>query len=370
MSQLFSPLQLGGLTLSNRIAVSPMCQYSAHNGLFSTWHLQHLSSLAMSGAALVMIEATNVSANGRITEGCTGLWSDEHGRSLADVLAGAHKASPGAVFGIQIGHAGRKGPTQIPWQGGKPLTADQAWSALAPSPIPLAEGWPTPKAMSEADIAQFKQDCVSATRRALAAGVQVIELHAAHGYLLHQFLSPIANHRTDEYGGSLENRMRFPLEVFDAVREAYPAERPVWMRVSATDWVPNGWDIDGTIALSHALKARGCAAVHVSTGGVSPQQAIKIGPGYQVPYAQRVKAEVGLPTLAVGLITEPEQAEAIIANDEADMISIARAMLYDPRWPWHAAARLGAQVDAPKQYWRSQPRGLEKLFRDAHFGQR
>jgi 2,4-dienoyl-CoA reductase-like NADH-dependent reductase (Old Yellow Enzyme family) len=217
---------------------------------------------------------------------------------------------------------------------------------------------------------QVRDDFAAATARAARLGLEGIELHAAHGYLLHQFLSPIANKRSDDYGGSLENRMRFPLEVFDAVRAAFPAGKPVWARISATDWVPGGWDIEGTVALSRALKARGCAAIHVTTGGVSPAQAIKLAPGYQVPYAQRVKADVGLPTLAVGLIREPEQAEAIIAAGEADAVSLARAMLYDPRWPWHAAAKLGAKVAAPKQYWRSQPREFKDLFEGASFGQR
>ena len=227
-----------------------------------------------------------------------------------------------------------------------------------------------PEALDHVGLTRVRDEFAAAGKRAARLGLDGIEVHGAHGYLLHQFLSPIANKRTDEYGGSLENRMRFPLEVYDAVRAVFPPEKPVWMRISATDWVPNGWDIDGTIALSKALKARGCAAIHMTTGGVSPQQAIKIGPGYQVPYAQRVKAEVGLPTIAVGLITEPEQAEAIIANGEADAVSLARAMLYDPRWPWHAAAKLGAKVGAPKQYWRSQPREYKDLFKDANFGQR
>ncbi|MFZ1431205.1 MAG: oxidoreductase, partial [Geminicoccaceae bacterium] len=225
-------------------------------------------------------------------------------------------------------------------------------------------------ALDRDGMARLRDGFVTAARRAARLGLDGIELHGAHGYLLHQFLSPIANKREDEYGGSLANRMRFPLEVFDAVRDAFPADRPVWMRVSATDWVPHGWDIEGTVALAAALKARGSAAIHVSTGGVSPEQAIKLGPGYQVPYAQRVKAEVGLPTIAVGLITEPEQAESIVAKGEADAISIARAMLYDPRWPWHAAAELGARVHAPKQYWRSQPREYKDLFIDAGYGQR
>jgi len=225
-------------------------------------------------------------------------------------------------------------------------------------------------ALDAAGLRGVRDAFVNAARRAARLGLDGIEIHAAHGYLLHQFLSPLANRRDDAYGGSLENRMRFPLEVFDAVRDAFPAERPVWARISATDWVPEGWDIEGTVALSMALKARGCAAIHVSSGGVSPRQVIKLGPGYQVPYAQRVKADVGLPTIAVGLITEPEQAEAIIVNGEADAVSLARAMLYDPRWPWHAAAKLGARVEAPKQYWRSQPREFKDLFENAAFGAR
>jgi 2,4-dienoyl-CoA reductase-like NADH-dependent reductase (Old Yellow Enzyme family) len=219
-------------------------------------------------------------------------------------------------------------------------------------------------------LQRIRDDFVAAALRAARLGFDGIELHGAHGYLLHQFLSPLANRRQDEYGGSLENRMRFPLEVFDAVRAAFPPDKPVWMRISATDWVPDGWDIEGTVALARVLKDRGCAAIHVTTGGVSPAQAIKLGPGYQVPYAQRVKAEVGLPTLAVGLITEPEQAEAIVAAGEADAVSLARAMLWDPRWPWHAAARLGAHVFAPRQYWRSQPREYKHLFEGSRFGQR
>jgi 2,4-dienoyl-CoA reductase-like NADH-dependent reductase (Old Yellow Enzyme family) len=233
-----------------------------------------------------------------------------------------------------------------------------------------APGEDPPLALDAEGLAKVRADFAATARRAARLGLDGVEIHAAHGYLLHQFLSPIANRRDDEYGGSLENRMRFPLEVFEAVREAFPADRPVWARISATDWVPGGWDIDGTVALSKALAARGCAAIHVSSGGVSPQQAIKVGPGYQVPFAQRVKAEVGLPTIAVGLITEAEQAETIIASDEADAVSLARAMLYDPRWPWHAAAKLGARVEAPPQYWRSQPREFKDLFENAKFGAR
>ncbi len=371
MPHLFDPYRIGNLEIANRIAIAPMCQYSAEEGSATDWHMIHLGHMALSGAGLLIIEATAVSPEGRITPADLGLYSDANETALGRVLDAVRKHSPIAVT-MQLAHAGRKASSRAPWEGGSQIRPDEAtgWQTVAPSAVPHGAEEVAPLALDKAGMNKIREDFVAAARRAARLGIEGIEVHGAHGYLLHQFLSPIANHRTDEYGGSLENRMRFPLEVFDAVREAFPADRPVWMRVSATDWVPNGWDIEGTLALSHALKARGCAAVHVSTGGVSPQQAIKLGPGYQVPYAQRVKAEVGLPTLAVGLITEAEQAEAIIANQEADVISIARAMLYDPRWPWHAAAKLGAQVDAPKQYWRSQPRGLEHLFRDASFGQR
>ena len=274
---------------------------------------------------------------------------------------------------MQLAHAGRKASSRAPWDGGAQIALGEpgGWKrrravggAARRRRRPAARRSTPPACRRSATTSR------AAARRAARLGLDGLEIHAAHGYLLHQFLSPIANQRDDEYGGSLENRMRFPLEVFDAVRAAFPADKPVWARISATDWVPGGWDIEGTVALSQALEARGCAAIHVSSGGVSPQQAIKLGPGYQVPFAQRVKAEVGLPTIAVGLITEPEQAEAIIANGEADAVSLARAMLYDPRWPWHAAAKLGARVDAPQQYWRSQPREFKDLFENAKFGAR
>ncbi|SDD90728.1 2,4-dienoyl-CoA reductase [Cupriavidus sp. YR651] len=371
MPHLFDPYKIGNLELANRIAIAPMCQYSAEEGSATDWHMIHLGHLALSGAGMLILEATAVSPEARITPADLGLYNDANEAALRRVLDAVRMHSPIALT-IQLAHAGRKASSHAPWEGGSQIRPDapHGWQTVAPSAVPHAEGEVPPTALDKAGMKKIRDDFVAAAKRAARLGLEGIEVHGAHGYLLHQFLSPLANHRTDEYGGSLENRMRFPLEVFDAVREAFPSDKPVWMRVSATDWVPNGWDIEGTIALSHALKARGCAAVHVSTGGVSPQQAIKLGPGYQVPYAQRVKAEVGLPTIAVGLITEPEQAEAIIANNEADVISIARAMLYDPRWPWHAAATLGASVSAPKQYWRSQPRGLADLFKDAHFGQR
>ena len=364
MSRLFEPLRIGPLQLENRIVIAPMCQYSAEDGSAGDWHLIHLGHLALSGAGLMILEATAVSAEGRISAWDLGLYSDANEAALGRVLAAVRANAP-IPIAVQLAHAGRKASTRAPWDGGAQLRPDETdgWQTVAPSAVPHAAGEVAPVALDRAGLDKVRDDFVAAARRAARLGLDGIELHGAHGYLLHQFLSPIANKREDAYGGSLENRMRFPLEVFDAVRAAFPAERPVWMRISATDWVPGGWDIEGTVALSAALKDRGCAAIHVTTGGVSPEQAIKLGPGYQVPYAQRVKAEVGLPTIAVGLITEPEQAESIIANGEADAISIARAMLYDPRWPWHAAAKLGAQVRAPKQYWRSQPREFKDLFK-------
>ena len=371
MSRLFEPLQIGGLALRNRIIIAPMCQYSATDGSANDWHLIHLGHLALSGASLMILEATAVEPEGRITPGDLGLYSDANEQALTRVLSAVRAHSP-IKIGMQLAHAGRKASSRAPWQGGAqiPLGQPGSWRAVAPSAVPHSPAEDAPAALDAEGLQRIRTAFAEAAKRAERLGLDGLEIHAAHGYLLHQFLSPLANKREDAYGGSLENRMRFPLEVFDAVRETFPADKPVWVRISATDWVPGGWDIDGTVALSNALKARGCAAIHVSSGGVSPQQAIKLGPGYQVPYAQRVKAEVGLPTIAVGLITEPEQAEAIIANGEADAVSLARAMLYDPRWPWHAAAKLGAQVQAPEQYWRSQPREYKDLFENAAFGAR
>jgi 2,4-dienoyl-CoA reductase-like NADH-dependent reductase (Old Yellow Enzyme family) len=371
LSRLFEPLSLGALRLPNRIVIAPMCQYSAEEGSATDWHMIHLGQMAISGAGLLIVEATAVSPEGRISPADLGLYCEANEAALARVLQAIRKYAPIALA-VQLSHAGRKASSLPPWEGGAqiPPDAPAGWKTLAPSPAPHADGEDAPMPLDRAGMDKVRDDFVAAAQRAARLGFEAIEIHMAHGYLLHQFLSPLANHRDDAYGGSLENRMRFPLEVFDAVRAAFPADRPVWARVSATDWVPNGWDIEGTVRLSRELKTRGCAAIHVSTGGVSPAQAIKLGPGYQVPYAQRVKADVGLPTLAVGLITEPEQAEAIIAAGEADAVSLARAMLYDPRWPWHAAAKLGARVAAPRQYWRSQPRQYKDLFDGSSFGQR
>lgn len=371
MSHLFQPLQIGPLQLDNRIVVAPMCQYSAAEGTAGDWHLMHLGQLAISGAGLLILEATAVSPEGRITPWDLGLYNDANETGLARVL-GALRAHSPIRLGIQLAHAGRKASSRAPWQGGTQIRPGepQGWQAVAPSAVPHGAAETPPTALDAAGLQRVREAFATAARRAARLGLEGIEVHAAHGYLLHQFLSPLANRRNDAYGGSLENRMRFPLEVFDAVRNAFPADRPVWVRLSATDWVPGGWDIDDAVALSQALQARGCAAIHVSSGGVSPQQAIRLGPGYQVPFAQRIKAGTGLPTIAVGLVTEPEHAEAIVAGGQADAVALARAMLYDPRWPWHAAARLGARVKAPHQYWRSQPRELKDLFENASFGAR
>jgi 2,4-dienoyl-CoA reductase-like NADH-dependent reductase (Old Yellow Enzyme family) len=372
---LFQPLILGALTLPNRIVIAPMCQYSAVEGSATDWHLIHLGHLALSGAGLLILEATAVEEQGRITQGCLGLYSDDNEAALARVLDAVrtHAASPAMPIAIQLAHAGRKASSRVPWQGGAqiPLGEPGSWRAVAPSALAHIAGEDAPDALDEAGLARVREAFAQSARRAARLGVQGIEIHAAHGYLMHQFLSPIANRRTDAYGGSLANRMRFPLQVFSAVREAFPAERPVWVRVSATDWVEgSGWEVQSCIEFVRALRSLGCTAVHVSSGGVSPLQKIPLGPGYQVGLAQQIKDAVGLPTIAVGLITDPEQAEAIVASGQADAVALARAMLYDPRWPWHAAAKLGAQVSAPPQYWRSQPREFKDLFSGLRFGAR
>ena len=363
MSTLFSPITLGTRVLNNRIVIAPMCQYSADQGRATDWHLIHLGHLALSGAGLMFIEATAVAPEGRISPDDLGLWSDETEAALARVLRSIRPYSS-IPIGIQLAHAGRKASTAVPWAGGHHLAPTSGgWRTLAPSALPFAADDTPPLALGEAELQRIRNDFVTAARRAQRLGVDVIELHAAHGYLLHQFLSPLSNARDDRYGGSLENRMRFPLEVFDAVRAAVPADTPVGIRISATDWVGGGWDIEQSVAFARELQRRGCAFIDVSSGGLSPQQQIPVEPGYQVPFAERIRHETGLPTIAVGLITEPIQAETIVSSGQADMVALARGMLYDPRWPWHAAAELGAQVDAPKQYWRSQPREFKNLFK-------
>jgi 2,4-dienoyl-CoA reductase-like NADH-dependent reductase (Old Yellow Enzyme family) len=363
MSALFSPLSLRSLTLPNRILVSPMCQYSSDDdGRPNAWHFTHINTLALSGAAMVCVEATAVESSGRITTGCVGLWNYATEAAFQPILAAVRKYSKARVA-IQLAHAGRKASSHVPWRGGQQIPLSEGgWIADAPSAVPQREGETPPRALDAAGLARIRNAFTDAAQRAARLGFDAIEVHSAHGYLLHEFLSPIANQRTDAYGGSLDNRMRFPLEVFEAVRAAFPAERPVGVRISATDWVEGGWDVDQSVEFAKALRARGVDWVTASSGGVSPLQKIAAGPGYQVPFAERIKREAGVTTISVGLITEAPQAEDIIASGKADAVALARAMLYDPRWGWHAAAALGATVEAPPQYWRSQPAGLANLF--------
>jgi 2,4-dienoyl-CoA reductase-like NADH-dependent reductase (Old Yellow Enzyme family) len=361
--QLFTLIAVGPQSLRNRIVIAPMCQYSAENGCMTDWHQIHLGHLALSGAALLTIEATAVVPEGRITYADVGLWDDTTEAAMARVLESVRRWSDMPIA-IQLAHAGRKASTEVPWKGGAQLRPSDpnGLQTEAPSAFPFAEGEVPPTALDRQEMQHLRDAFAAAALRAGRLGIDAVQLHAAHGYLLHQFLSPLSNTRDDEYGGSLENRMRFPLEVFEAVRAVFPADRPVTMRVSGTDWVQGGWDIEGTIAFSQALEARGCAAIHVSSGGLDPRQDIPVGPNYQVPLARAVKQACGMPVIAVGLISEYEQAEAIIGTGDADMIAIARTILYDPRWPWHAAAHLGAKVTAPPQYWRSEPRRFNGLL--------
>jgi len=370
MSALFTPIKLRDLTLANRIMVAPMCQYSSVDGEANDWHFTHINSLALSGAAIFCIEATAVEAIGRITPGCLGLWNDATEAALKPILASVRKRSKAAVM-IQLAHAGRKASSHTPWDGGQliPVT-EGGWRPEGPSAIPHKQGETPPLAFDAAGLKRVRDAFVAAARRAERLGIDAIEVHSAHGYLLHQFLSPVANQRTDQYGGSLPNRMRFPLEVFDAVREAFPQSKPVGIRVSCTDWVEGGWDLPQTIEFAQELKKRGVDWIDASSGGVSPLQKIPLGPGYQVPFAQAIREATGLTTIAVGLITEAKQAEEIVASGKADMVALARAMLYDPRWGWHAAAELGGEVFAPPQYWRSQPSTQKALFGATTFGTR
>jgi 2,4-dienoyl-CoA reductase-like NADH-dependent reductase (Old Yellow Enzyme family) len=359
---LFKPVRVGSLELSNRIVIAPMCQYSAENGCMNDWHLIHLGHLSISGAALLMVEATAVLPDGRITWADVGLWSDETETAMSSTLDRLRRWS-GIPIGIQLNHAGRKASTEVPWVGGTQIasSAPNGWQTKAPSSLPYAEGQMLPQMLDRDGLRDIRDAFVSSAKRARRIGLDLIQLHCAHGYLLHQFLSPLSNQRDDKYGGSLENRMRFPLEVFEAVRQAIP-DKPVSVRISGTDWVEGGWNIEQTCAFAAMLEAAGCDAVHVSSGGLHPAQRIPVGPSYQVPLARAVKTAVGIPVIAVGLITGFDQAEAIVATREADMVALARTILYDPRWPWHAAAELGAQVQAPHQYLRSQPRRFRDLL--------
>jgi len=359
---LFTPLRIGDLELANRIVIAPMCQYSAVNGCMTDWHVIHLGHLALSGAALLTIEATAVVPEGRITYADVGLWSDETEGAIARTLESVRRWSD-IPIGIQLAHAGRKASGEVPWKGGHQLapTAPNGWQTEAPSAVRFAADGYAPVALDRAGLRRVRDAFAASAERAARLELDAVQIHAAHGYLLHEFLSPLSNQRSDEYGGSLENRMRFPLEVFEAVRDAFPSGA-VSVRVSGTDWAEGGWDIAQTVAFAQALEARGCAVIHVSSGGLTPAQQIPVGPGYQVPLAREVKRATSMAVVAVGLITEPAQAESIVATGDADLIGLARAILYDPRWPWHAAAELGARVKAPFQYLRSQPRQFRELF--------
>jgi len=353
MSKLFSPLELRSITFRNRIFVSPMCQYSSHDGLANSWHLVHLGSRAVGGAGLVMVEATAVSPEGRISPNDCGLWSESHVEAFAPIAR--FLSEQGAVPGVQLAHAGRKGSCAVPWQGGTPLDVTSGgWQPLAPSAIPFDTGHPLPHAVTLEEMDLIEAQFQASARRSLVAGFKVVEVHMAHGYLLHEFLSPLVNQRSDNYGGSLENRLRFPLRVVEAVREEWPERLPLFVRISATDWVPGGWDIDQSIILARLLKEKGVDLIDCSSGFAVPNEKVPFGPGFQVPFAAKVRAEAGIASGAVGFIIEPAQAEQIVATGQADAVFLARQMLRDPYWPLHAAKTLHVDVPWPNQYLRAK----------------
>jgi len=361
-SKLFTPIKLGKIELPNRIIVAPMCMYSADNGSATDWHLMHLGQFAVSGMGLVFVEATGVEPEGRISPGCVGLWDDKTEAALKRVIDFC-KDFGNAKMGMQLAHAGRKASTDMPWNGGKPIapSEDRGWQATGPSDEPYADGWQTPDEMDDAAMERIKKAFVDATERCVRIGFDVLEIHMAHGYLFHQFLSPVSNKRIDKYGGSLENRMRYPLEVLGAVRAVWPKDMPLGVRVSATDWVVgSSWDISEVVEFAKVLKARDLDFIDVSSGGNSPKQEIDVGPGYQTGFAAEIRRESGLTTMAVGQITSPQQAESIIRSGQADMVALARGMLYNPRWAWHAAEALGAEAAYAPQYMRTHKslRGL------------
>ncbi|QJR37385.1 NADH:flavin oxidoreductase/NADH oxidase [Gemmatimonas groenlandica] len=357
MSALFSPIILRSLTLRNRVGVSPMCQYSSDNGFASDWHLVHLGAFATGGAGLVITEATAVTPEGRISPQDLGIWDDAHIPMLRRITDFCR--AQGAVMGVQLAHAGRKASTRRPWErpGGAVPVSEGGWdNVMAPSAVPFSPDYPSPHALSLDGIAHVIASFRAGAIRALEAGFQVVELHAAHGYLLHEFMSPIANHRTDAYGGSFENRIRLTLEVTDAVRAVWPTELPLIVRISATDWAEGGWNLEESVQLSVLLKARGVDLIDCSSGGLASHQQITIGPGYQVPFARRIRADAGIATAAVGLITDAVQAEQIVADGSADMVFLARELLRNPRWPLMAAHTLGASIAWPPQYERARLR--------------
>ncbi|HEX8637778.1 MAG TPA: NADH:flavin oxidoreductase/NADH oxidase [Pyrinomonadaceae bacterium] len=352
MSKLFEKLRLREIEFRNRIWVSPMCQYSSDDGMPNDWHLVHLGSRATGGAGLVIMEATAVSPEGRISPSDAGIWSDEHAEAYKRITAFIKSQS--AIAGIQIAHAGRKASTAEPWNGGKIVDEGYGgWETVAPSAIAFADDYPQPREMTKADIEQAIEDFVAAAKRSVDAGFEVIEIHAAHGYLFHEFLSPLSNKRTDEYGGELENRMRFPLETARRVRAAVPENLPVFVRISATDWTAGGWDLEQSIKFCKELKNIGIDLIDVSTGGNVPDATIPVAPGYQVPFAAEIRKKVSIATAAVGMITEPKQAEEILQKGEADAVLLAREFLRDPYFPFRAARELGGEVDVPKQYGRA-----------------
>ena len=352
---LFEPITLGALDLANRVVVAPMCQYSAVEGRMTEWHHVHLGQMAMSGPGLMLIEATGVSPEGRITHGCTGLWDEAQAVEMERVAAFCRSVGP-ARIGVQLGHAGRKASARRPWEGGAPLGEGEApWRTVGPSAVPYDDGWPAPAALDAQGLAKVVEDFAAAAARAAAIGLDALEVHCAHGYLLHQFLSPLSNRRNDAHGGDLAGRMRFPLEVVRAVRAVWPEGRPLLVRVSATDWVEGGWDLHQTCAFADALKREGVDAIHVSSGGNAPAQQVPVGPGYQTDLAAELRRHAQMPVIAVGLITDPVQAETILRTGQADMVALAREMLRDPRWVWRAAATLGATAATPPQYARAVP---------------
>jgi len=364
-SLLFSSLRLGSLELANRLVVAPMCQYSAHDGTVSEWHTQHLSQLGYSGAGLVVVEATGVERRGRISHGCVGLYNDDNEAALKNVLTTARRWAGTTKFAIQLAHAGRKASTRRPWDGGAPLAADEEpWQTVSSSAIPFAEKWHTPHALTVEEIDQVVEAWAMAAQRAVRIGFDAIEIHCAHGYLIHEFLSPLVNSRTDRFGGSLENRMRFPLAVIRAVRDVVPASVPLGMRVSATDWVPGGWDIAQTIEFAQAAQSLGIEFVCASSGGAVSGVTVPVANGYQVQFARDIKRATGLITRAVGIINSAQQAEQILQAGHADMIALGRAFLDDPRWGWHAADELESSAHGPSQYALARSAGWRK-FRDS-----
>jgi 2,4-dienoyl-CoA reductase-like NADH-dependent reductase (Old Yellow Enzyme family) len=355
MSLLFTPLKLGPVELSNRVVVSPMCQYSANDGVAGDWHLQHLTQFGYSGAGLVMVEATAVERRGRIAHGCLGLYSEPCESALARVISMARRFAEPARFGIQLAHAGRKASAQRPWEGGGYLgTEEDPWPTVAPSAIPYDAGWEAPEMLDERGMERILNAFVDAALRATRIGFEIVELHAAHGYLLHEFLSPIANRRTDSCGGTPENRMRFPLAVARAVRSALPPDISLGARITGTDWLEGGVTVADAVMFARALRSMGLDYVCVSSGGIAPSVRIPVAPGFQAPLASRVKKEASIATRAVGMILTPGQAEEILSSGQADMVCMARAFLDNPRWVWHAAERLGASVPYPPQYARAQ----------------